>query len=165
MKSSMRVSCVGFALICLMAGVGLAQNYLSDPEKVAVSRSIYQWTGYYGQNNAKAADVTTILLREGLTKEAWVEKVTPVLKRLAYIHLGGPIQTITLKDDTAIAVMESRVGAQNKIYNQIEVFHLIKYDGVWLIERIDVKDPEESEQGPQPQPAPQATPEKDPPRK
>ena len=109
---------------------------------------VKEWIKYYGVDQSKASELTTLRLRDGRTKEVWAEETSIPLKQIGYKHLGGKVLAETKKKGrTEVAVaLRSTIDSIAGKSEQTEIYILVLKDGKWLIDEVIVRDEVELEE-------------------
>jgi len=98
------------------------------------------WTRLYGQDTAKAALLTTERFRGGESPQPWAKRVQQALEEISYRHLGGMIESETVRGDSAVVVLKASIVAVDGISTQREIYTLNRVGGRWLIDELRVED-------------------------
>jgi hypothetical protein len=101
---------------------------------------ITAWTRLYGQDTAKAALLTTERFRGGEPPQPWAKRVQQALEEISYRHLGGMIESETVRGDSAVVVLKASIVAVDGISTQREIYTLARVGGRWLIDELKVED-------------------------
>ncbi len=125
------------ASLILAPATGLAQD-----TTLSAYEFVQQWNQTYGLDHQRAAAMTTKQYRSGQSEEAWVETFGPFLDYVKYKHLGGELISEHTEAHKARIVLKSTVDSVNGPVAQHEIYDLVKIDGTWLVDYIDIKDEE-----------------------
>jgi hypothetical protein len=101
---------------------------------------VMAWTRLYGQDTAKAALLTTERFRGGEPPQPWAKRVQQALEEISYRHLGGMIESETVRGDSAVVVLKASIVAVDGISTQREIYTLNRVGGRWLIDELRVED-------------------------
>tara|TARA_B100000315_G_scaffold251004_1_gene284927 strand:- start:1199 stop:1720 length:522 start_codon:yes stop_codon:yes gene_type:complete len=121
-------------LIAVPAGV-LAKN-----NTVSAYDFVQKWTKTYGINHERAAEMMTTQHRGGMSKSEWVSTYGSYLEYLKYKHLGGQLISTQEEGHKARVILKSSVDSIQGPVVQHEIYDLLKVDGEWLIDFIDIRD-------------------------
>ena len=75
-----------------------------------------------------------------MSEAEWVDLYAGYLTSVKYSHLGGELVSTQEEGHKAQVILKSSVSSVNGITFQHEIYDLVKGDGGWLIDYIDIRD-------------------------
>ncbi|MGQ0792912.1 MAG: hypothetical protein ACT4NX_02375 [Deltaproteobacteria bacterium] len=132
---------VYFIVIFMLAG-GCALAEVSEPpapQKGSPSETVSDWMKFYGNNMKRAARLTTLDFREGISKELWASYTQERAGLAKYRLLSYQIVQIKEQGDRAQALVKSETESADGALAQTELFLLKRFDGKWLVDDIILK--------------------------
>ena len=125
-------------LIVLLAIVPLVA--FAKDNTVSAYEFVQEWIKTYGINHERAAEMMTIHHRGGMSKAEWVTTYASYIEHVKYKHLGGQLISVQEEEHKAKVILKSSVDSIRGPIVQYEIYDLLKIDGDWLIDFIDIKD-------------------------
>lgn len=117
---------------------------ISDAYDVNVTPKevVQTWIQIYGKEGdlERAVELTTLKFRDGRTKADWVFRYELILRQIRFEHLGGEVIDELIKEDVSVISLKSKINTAAGGAIQMELYHLKKVDGKWLIDDIVVKE-------------------------
>lgn len=133
-----------YIYICFIVAFSLALVSVGEI-KLSPKEVVLKWVIVYGQNLDldRAANLTTLNFRNDQSEEDWAFRYSNILRQIKYEHLGGEIIDELTKEDKSLIVLQAKIMTAAGGMKQKELYHLIKVDGLWLIDEITIKEEEE----------------------
>ncbi|HIA14906.1 MAG TPA: hypothetical protein EYN74_08515 [Nitrospirales bacterium] len=101
---------------------------------------VQKWITTYGIDHARAATMMTTRHRGGMSEAEWVDTYTSFLEYVKYKHLGGELISAEEEGHKAKVTLKSTVDSIRGPVVQYEIYDLLKVDGGWLIDYINILD-------------------------
>ena len=129
---------LAIVLVFLLVSISSGEKVDLSPKEVVLN-----WTQVYGKDLLKAAYLTTLNFRNDQSEEDWAFRYSNIIRQIKYEHLGGEIIDELTKEDKSLIVLQAKIMTAAGGMKQKELYHLIKVDGLWLIDEITIKEEEE----------------------
>ena len=113
---------------------------LAKDKSVSAYEFVQEWITTYGVDHKRAATMMTTHHRGGMSEAEWVELYGPYLEYVKYKHLGGKLISTQEEKHKARIILKSTVDSIKGSVVQHEVYDLVKVDGEWLIDFINIQD-------------------------
>lgn len=124
-----------------ISGQEISSGTLPSAETRTPTETVAIWNAGYGTADMDAcADVTTANLRDDKPKAVWVYDTWKHLTRLGYRKEQSDVLQEKIDGETAVVMLQTRIYAIDAYSDQKELFTLIRVDGVWLIDDVQVGD-------------------------
>jgi len=113
--------------------VSLAQDSPLTPGAV-----VHLWQTVFPENLARAANMTTLSFRQGVSREQWVETQEPLLRGLQMRYGKGEVLYEDVRGEEARVLMRVRLSSWMGSAIKNELYSLVKGpDGLWFVDRVD----------------------------
>ncbi len=123
------------SLLTIVPTIALAKD-----NTVSVYEFVQKWITTYGVDHERAAAMMTPHHRGGRSEAEWVEAYAEFLEYVQYKHLGGELISTQEEEHKARVILKSSVDSIRGPVVQHEIYDLVKVDGGWLIDSIDIRD-------------------------
>lgn len=101
---------------------------------------VQEWITTYGVDHKRAAAMMTPHHRSGMSETEWVDVYGSFIEYVKYKHLGGELISAQEEEHKARVILKSSVDSIKGPVVQHEIYDLVKVDGGWLIDFIDIQD-------------------------
>ncbi|MDT7041502.1 hypothetical protein [Candidatus Nitronereus thalassa] len=118
----------------------------SQPSSLTPSEVVQLWLTVYPDNLDRAANMTTLTFRQGISRQDWIEGQELILKGLKMKYGKGRVLYEDIRGEQARVILRVRVSSWMGSANKDELYSLVKgEEGLWFIDRVDeyVPDPNE----------------------
>lgn len=124
-------------VIYILTNISDAHDVNVTPKEV-----VQTWIQIYGKEGdlERAVELTTLNFRDGRTKADWVYRYELILRQIRFEHLGGEVIDELTKEGVSVISLKSKINTAAGGAIQMELYHLKKVDGKWLIDDIVVKE-------------------------
>jgi hypothetical protein len=112
----------------------------ADKPSPTPTQDVFQWLQWYPQDLPNAATLTTPSLRNGLSKQAWIEQNTPLLNDLQFTYLDAKVWEEEHDGVTASVTMQVRLYLLVGEVRQVETYALKRVEGHWRIDAQEIHD-------------------------
>ncbi len=123
------------SLLTIVPTIALAKD-----NTVSAYAFVQKWITTYGVDHERAAAMMTTHHRGGRSEAEWVEAYAEFLEYVQYKHLGGELISTQEEEHKAQVILKSSVDSIRGPVVQHEIYDLVKVDGGWLIDSIDILD-------------------------
>jgi len=123
------------SLLAILPMIALANDNTGSAHEF-----VKEWITTYGIHHDRAAAMMTTRYRGGMSEAEWVDVYQPALEAVRYKHLGGTLIRVDEDAHKAKVVLKSIVDSINGPVVQHEIYDLVKVDGTWLLDFIDIQD-------------------------
>ena len=126
---------VGLVLIvfALPLAASFAQESSLSPEAV-----VRLWQTVFPDHLDRAANMTTLSFRQGVSKEQWIETQAPLLQGLQMRYGKGKVLFEDIRGDEARVIMQVRLSSWMGSDIKNELYSLVKGpEGLWFVDRVD----------------------------
>jgi hypothetical protein len=106
---------------------------------------VNEWMSVYGIDQDRASELTTLKFREGIPKKTWADETFRILKKGGYKHVDDKFLGISVRETSALVVIESTIETVMGKTKQKEFYLLNMENNEWLIEDILVEEEETKE--------------------
>ncbi len=125
------------SLLLLMIAPNIA---LAKDSTTAAYDFVQVWNKTYGIDHERAAKMMTAHHRGGMSEAEWVKTYSSFLEYVKYKHLGGELISTKEEKLKAQVILKSSVDSIQGPVVQYEIYDLVKIDGSWLIDFINIQD-------------------------
>ena len=96
------------------------------------------WLTVYPDNLERAANMTTLNFRQGITRQDWIDGQGPILKGLKMKYGQGRILFEEIRGDEARVILRVPISSWMGSAVKDELYSLVKgEEGLWFIDRVD----------------------------
>ena len=122
-----------FLVVLCLPGQILAQTPPLTPGDV-----VQLWLTVYPDNLERAANMTTLNFRQGITRQDWIDGQAPILQGLKMKYGQGRILYEDIQGDEARVILRVPVSSWMGSEIKDELYSLVKgEEGLWFIDRVD----------------------------
>ena len=130
---SWRRGCLVLILLLWAALPSLAQESPLTPGAV-----VQLWLTVFPHNLERAANMTTLSFRQGVSREQWVETQGPLLQGLQMRYGKGRVLYEDVRGDEARVLMRVSLSSWMGSDVKNELYSLVKgAEGLWFVDRVD----------------------------
>ena len=128
-------------ILCVFPGGVRAQPLPLTPSEV-----VQLWLTVYPDNLDRAANMTTLNFRQGISRQDWIEGQELILKGLRMKYGKGRVLYEDIQGEQARVILRVRVSSWMGSANKDELYSLVKgEEGLWFIDRVDEYVPDANE--------------------
>ena len=128
-----RIIGLAITLCVLPAAASLAQESPLTPGEV-----VHLWQTVFPNNLDRAANMTTLSFRQGVSKEQWIDTQAPLLRGLQMRYGKGHVVHEDIRGDEARVIIRVRVSSWMGTDVKNELYSLLKgSEGLWFVDRVD----------------------------
>ena len=140
--SQFRVTLLLISLLTVVPTVALANDNTVSTRGAGPSayEFVQEWTKTYGVDHKRAAAMMTAQHRGGMSEAEWIELYGSFIEYVQYKHLGSELISAQEEEHKARVILKSSVDSIKGPVVQHEIYDLVKVDGSWLIDFIDIRD-------------------------
>jgi hypothetical protein len=132
---------VGLLIMLLAPGQIGAQSSPLTPREV-----VQLWLTVYPDNLERAANMTTLNFRQGISHQDWIDGQGPILQGLKMKYGQGRVLYEDIQGEEARVILRVRVSSWMGAATKDELYSLVKgEEGLWFIDRVDEYVPNPSE--------------------
>lgn len=128
------------ALLFITLSAGLPTTTLARADASSAYAFVQKWVKTYGVDHRRAATMMTKHYRGGRSEAEWASLYGAYLDAVQYKHLGGELISMQEDDHKAQVILKSTVDSIRGPTIQHEIYNLVKVDGRWLIDFINIQD-------------------------
>ncbi len=100
---------------------------------------VEQWHLWYPGKIEKAAEMTTMSFREGVSKQEWIATQKPFLQNLGMKYVRAKVVNEEISEKKARVIVQAHITTVMGDHPQDELYELLQGpNGNWLIDRIEV---------------------------
>ena len=127
--------CVCFVLI--LWGPWPVASFAQEPE-LTPGNVVRLWQTVFPANLERAANMTTLSFRQGVSREQWIETQGPLLQGMQMRYGKGEVLYEDIRGDEARVIMRVRVSSWMGSDIKNELYSLVKGpEGLWFVDRVD----------------------------
>jgi len=120
-------------IILTIPGQLFAQSLPMTPGEV-----VQLWLTVYPDNLERAANMTTLDFRQGVSRRDWIESQQPLLRGLHLKYGKGRVLYEEIRGDQAQVLLRVRVSSWMGSSVKDELYSLVKgEEGLWFVDRVD----------------------------
>ncbi len=117
---------------------GLPGQIVAQPSPLSPGEVVQLWLTVYPNNLERAANMTTLNFRHGISRQDWIDSQGPLLRGLNMKYGQGRILYEDIRGDEARVILRVRVSSWMGSAVKDELYSLVKgEEGLWFVDRVD----------------------------
>lgn len=132
-------SCVkGFRVFSILLVLCLPGQILAQTPPLTPGNVVQLWLTVYPDNLERAANMTTLNFRQGITRQDWIDGQGPILQGLKIKYGQGRILHEDIRGNEARVILRVPISSWMGSAVKDELYSLVKgEEGLWFIDRVD----------------------------
>lgn len=124
--------------LCFLVVLSVPGQIFAQAAPLTPGEVVQLWLTVYPSNLDRAANMTTLNFRHGISREDWIDSQGPLLQGLQMKYGKGQIVYEDIRGNEARVILRVQVSSWMGSAVKDELYSLVKgEEGLWFVDRVD----------------------------